>query len=83
MAWYGAESGFFVQTPLYCFLYWGIFVVLLAVSFYVVVLDVRYIRLLYALEKRELFLQTLGDEEFRKHLIGAQEEGITKNKRPD
>lgn len=72
MAWYGVHARLFSGPLLFLVLYWGAFVLLLAVTFYTVLLDVRYIKLQYSLEKRELFRETLGDETFRKALIKGQ-----------
>jgi len=72
MAWYGVHARLFSGPRLFLVLYWGAFVLLLAATFYTVLLDVRYIKLQYSLEKRELFRETLGDETFRKALIEGQ-----------
>jgi len=45
-----------------CLLYWSIFVLALCASLYLAFIDMRYIRLQYALEKQKLFRQSLGDE---------------------
>ena len=46
----------------FCVLYWGIFSVTILVSLYLALLDIRYIRLNYALEKQKLFQKTMSDE---------------------
>ena len=74
MAAYGVRAGFFADRPLYALIYWSVFLLLLAVALFIVILDIRYIRLQYAVAKRELLRQTLGDETFRKALIRAQRE---------
>ena len=51
---------------------WGGFLRLLFVALYIVLLDVRYIRMQYHLGKREIFRKTLGSEEFRRALREAQ-----------
>jgi len=52
--------------------YWSICLALLAVAGYIVILDIRYIRLQYTIGRRLVFRQTLGDERFRKELRTAQ-----------
>ena len=74
MAVYGVKEGFFASQPLHALIYWAVFLLLLAVVLFIVILDIRYIRLQYAVAKRELLRQTLGDETFRKALIRAQRE---------
>ena len=77
MAWYGASAGFFLDSLWFCVGYWALFAFLFVISIYFVALDLRYIRLQYTVEKRELFRQTIGNEEFRRDLIDSQE-GCTK-----
>lgn len=55
------------------FAYWGFFVLALLVAFYMVMLDLRYIRLDYVLEKRRLMKDSWEDEEFRKLMQMVQE----------
>ena len=74
MAAYGAKVGFLVDQPVQALIYWSVFLLLLAVALFIVILDIRYIRLQYAVAKRELLRKTLGDETFRKALIRAQRE---------
>jgi len=68
MAWFGTRPGAFEESALYLIVYWAIFVVLLLCSLFIAVLDIQYIRMQYAIGKRELFRQTLGSEELRKAL---------------
>lgn len=82
LAWVGAASNFFVDSPVVCMLYWGVFAVLMGITGLIVWLDVRYIRLQYALERRNLFRETLGEEEFRKTLLKSQDPAA-KNKPRD
>jgi hypothetical protein len=49
--------------------YWGIFFLSLLVTLYMVLLDLRYIRLMYVREEKDLFEDTLGSEEFRQALL--------------
>ncbi|HUW60800.1 MAG TPA: hypothetical protein VMZ06_07305 [Candidatus Bathyarchaeia archaeon] len=79
LAWVGAKAHFFLDSPILCILYWGVFVVLMALTFFIVWLDIRYIRLQYALERRNVFRETLGDEEFRKALLKTQEKAPKQN----
>jgi hypothetical protein len=53
------------------FVFWGIFVLLIGASLYLAILDMRYIRLQYLSQKREIFGQTLGDSGFRESLLDA------------
>ena len=53
--------------------YWGIFLVLMIATIYIVLLDLRYIRMQYAILRREIFRQTLGSEEFQKALRKTRE----------
>jgi hypothetical protein len=46
---------------------------LFCVSIFCVALDLRHIRLQRAVEEREIFRQTLGEESFRKALREAQQ----------
>lgn len=52
--------------------YWGLFLVLFLIVLYCVLLDLRYIRAEHAIWQREVFNETLGDEEFRRALREAQ-----------
>ena len=71
MAWYGAAFLSFREGTLFLLAYWGVFLLLLFVAFYCVLLDIRYIRMLYALERRKLFHETVGNPEFRRALHAA------------
>ena len=73
MAWYGVDSPSVKSSLLVLLAYWGAFLVLLACGLLCVLIDIRYVRLQYAIGKRELLRQTLQDEELRKALcIGQQ-----------
>lgn len=72
LAWFGARAHFFIDSLLVCILYWGLFLALMGATFLVVWLDVRYIRLQYALERRKAFRETLGDEDFRASLLNSK-----------
>jgi hypothetical protein len=71
MAWYGVENDALHASLGFVLAYWGVFLLLLVTSLYLVVLDLRYIRLQYALHKRALYLETIGEESFRKSLLEA------------
>lgn len=54
--------------------YWTLFFVLIAMALYCALLDLRYIRMRYAMEKREIFRRTVGDKEFREALLQRDSE---------
>lgn len=56
------------DSRLFFALYWSIFLGLLVTTLYMVLLDLRYIRVLYTSGKREIYKETLGNEEFRRSL---------------
>ena len=56
-----------------CLLFWVVFGLLLLVTSYIALLDMRFIRLQYALEKRALLQESWGDDEFRDMLRKTQE----------
>ncbi len=72
MAWMGVQADFHRVSLWLAIAYWGGVFLLLAVAGFTVLLDIRYIRLQYALGRREVFRQTLGDEVFRRALIEGQ-----------
>lgn len=53
-------------------LYWGVFSLCLLLALYMALLDIKYIRLQYRLEAREVFEQTLASPEFRAALKEAE-----------
>jgi len=55
------------------FIYWAIFFFLFLAAIYLALLDFRYIRAQYAIARREVFQQTLGEEAFRKALLAKKE----------
>lgn len=75
LVWYGAKPGVTSLGRPALAVYWGVFLISLAVTFYMVLLDLRYIRLQYSLGEKELFEETLGSEEFRKALRRARQSG--------
>lgn len=51
------------STPAFaCAIYWLVFILALLTALYMAVLDMRFIRLNYALERHALFRQALGDD---------------------
>jgi TRAP-type C4-dicarboxylate transport system permease small subunit len=74
MAWVGKDWSVIRESSTWFMLYWAVFFVALVVVLYCVLLDLRYIRAEYAVAKRDLFQETLGDEEFRRVLRQAQAE---------
>lgn len=72
LAWYGADRKFMTETPPVFIAYWGAFLFCVVMAIVLVFVDIRFVRLHYVLAKRELYRQTLGDEEFRKALLGGQ-----------
>jgi hypothetical protein len=70
---------FLREHPGLFLLYWGVCGLMIALSFYCAFLDLRYIRLRYAAERRTMFLKTLGDEAIRKAVNDAcQKEAVKK-----
>ena len=72
LAWFGSDSPFVRQSVWHQLLFWGLCFGLVAVALYTVILDLRYIRLQYAIARRAAFEQTIGSEDFRKELLAAQ-----------
>ena len=52
--------------------YWLLFTLLILLSLYFAALDLRFIRLQYALEKRRIVQDTLNSEEFRERLRASE-----------
>ena len=72
MAWFGVEWEPLRHSALLFCAYWGGFLLLFLASVYIAVLDIRYIRMQYAVERRNLFRQTIGEQEFRQSLSEAE-----------
>lgn len=72
MAVYGVNLKVTEIAPWLFLGYWGLFLVLFLIVLYCVLLDLRYIRAEHAIWQREVFNETLGDEEFRRALKEAQ-----------
>jgi len=71
MAWYGANIPWREYSLNFFVIYWGGFMVLFVAAIYCALLDIRYITAQYAAAKREVFRETLGDEDFRRALREA------------
>lgn len=72
MAYYGSTHVTIAAPRLFFAAYWLGFLLLFAVAIYMVLLDLRYIRLQFLLEERELFVKTMADEEIRQAIEKAQ-----------
>ena len=57
------------HSALFLAAYWTIFMLLLLASLYLALIDLRYIRLQYLVEKREIYGRTMGDQAFREALL--------------
>lgn len=75
MAWYGVKPAVLGLGWPRLGVYWGIFLLSLLVTFYMVLLDFRYIRVLYAQGEKELYEETLGSEDFRRALLKRDDKG--------
>ena len=73
MAWYGCDAPILRTSLRYFSIYWGVFILLLLLSLYFIVLDLRFIHVQYLIARRDLLRETLEDETFRKTLIQAQQ----------
>ena len=74
MAWSGVRmEALRESTPLF-WAYWAVFLLLLLLTFYIVLIDIRYIRLRHATALRDAFHETLGDQDFRTTLRNALSE---------
>ncbi len=68
MAWNGVALAGAEWSWLALTAYWGAVVVLIVVAVYTVLIDLRFTHLHYVLAEREIFMDTLGSEEFRKEI---------------
>ena len=71
MAWFGVDMAMLRESTIVFLIYWGVFALLFFVTLYIVALDLRYIRAQHAIAQRDLFCQTLGEQEFREALREA------------
>jgi len=79
MALYGVNLKAAEMSPWLFLAYWAVFLLLFLVMLYCVLLDLRFIRAERAIMERELFRETLGDEEFRRALREAQRKSAASN----
>jgi len=68
MAFASPQVAILKASPVAFSLYWIVFCVVFFLAIAMALLDLRYIRMEYAMAKREIFRETLGDEEFRRSL---------------
>lgn len=67
--------------PLFAYIvYWGIFTLSILLAIYMVMLDVRYIRLDYAVTKRAIMKESWEHEDFRKATQAAHEKNRNSDK---
>ncbi len=71
MAGFGTDMQMLRESRTLFVVYWGVFALLFLLTLYIVALDFRFIRAQHAIEERNLFQQTLGDEKFREALNEA------------
>lgn len=74
MAWHGVPLIRAQTSVLFLIVYWGAFLALLIGAFVMALLDLRYIRVLHALEQRRIFHETIGSPSFRQALRAAHKE---------
>jgi hypothetical protein len=74
MAWYGADEFIVGKSTLALLAYWSVFTLLLCVTTYCVILDIRYIKTTFVVGQRDAFMNTLGSKEFREALQKQLEE---------
>lgn len=69
-------------SPMALLAYWVVWLLLLVFSLYVVLVDLRYLRVRFLAEERELFKETMGESAIRQAIIKAQQELQAKNSQP-
>ena len=69
MAVFGTRIAF--QSLFNFAVYWTVCLMLLMVTLYIALIDIKYIRVEQAIAHRELFRETVGDEDFQKKLLEA------------
>jgi len=72
LAYGGLHWAFPRQSITHFIVYWIVFFMFFFVALLLAFWDLRYIRAQYRVDERELFHQTLGDEDFRKRLREAE-----------
>ena len=78
MAYWGVGLPILRESLLFFVLYWAVFLLALFCAIFFAMLDLRYIRLQHAAAERKLYIELLGDEEFRKSLRKGMEEANRK-----
>lgn len=73
MAFGGAQIDWEAVGIRFMIIYWLLFMLAFVAALYCAVVDIKYINLQYAADKRAAFRETLGSEEFRKALREAHE----------
>ena len=83
MALFGVKLKASVVSPWVFLGYWTLFLLLFLVTLFCVLIDLRYIRAERAIMERNVFMETLGDEEFRRALREAQSKAAERNPTKD
>ncbi|MBI2425339.1 MAG: hypothetical protein HYV27_21110 [Candidatus Hydrogenedentes bacterium] len=82
MAWWGIDHLPKDLPMVYFGVYWAIDLLALLVACYMALLDMRYLRLQFALEERKLFRDALGDEAIRR-AIQEHREAVARQSKDD
>ena len=80
MAWAGVRLEVLRESQFAFLVYWLVFLILFVSAVYIALLDLRYIRVQRVIAERELFRETLADEEFRKVLLAGQDDARKSSK---
>lgn len=72
LAYGGRHWDFPRQSLTHFVVYWLLFFAFFVTAMLLAIWDLRYIRAQYRVDERELFQQTLGEEDFRKRLRDAE-----------
>jgi hypothetical protein len=72
LAYGGLHWDFPRQSLTHFVVFWLVFFIFFITALLLALWDLRYIRAQYRYDERELFQQTLGDEDFRKRLREAE-----------
>jgi hypothetical protein len=73
LAYGGRHWDFPRQSLTHFMVYWLVFFVFFVTALLLAIWDLRHIRAQYRVDERELFRQTLGEEDFRKRLREAEQ----------
>ncbi|MGI6458580.1 MAG: hypothetical protein ACOX5J_00525 [Candidatus Hydrogenedentales bacterium] len=74
LAYGGLHWNFPRQSLTHFMVYWLVFFIFFVTALLLAIWDLRYIRAQYRVDERELFRQTLGEEDFRKRLREAEQQ---------